>query len=129
MPDNTLYDGKVAAAAVQALRDLKSKDQPFFLAVGFIKPDSPYIAPKKHFDLYTDVALPSHIDFSVNAPKFSGYGSGELRRYTDKPKQGVISDEKQRRVRQAYFACISYIDAQIGRGSSNRAIRLRRWFD
>ncbi len=115
VPDNTLYDGKVADAAVQALRDLKSKAQPFFLAVGFIKPHSPYIAPKKYFDLYTDVTLPSHIDFPVNAPKFSGHGSGELRRYTDQPKQGVISDEKQRRVRQAYFACISYIDAQIGR--------------
>ncbi|MFP6588822.1 MAG: sulfatase-like hydrolase/transferase, partial [Pirellulaceae bacterium] len=115
VPDNTLYDGKVADAAVQALRDLKNKDQPFFLAVGFIKPHSPYIAPKKYFDLYTDVALPSHVEFPVNAPIFAGHGSGELRRYTDQPKQGVISDEKQRRVRQAYFACISYIDAQIGR--------------
>ena len=115
VPDNTLYDGQVADAAVQALRDLKNKDKPFFLAVGFIKPHSPYIAPKKYFDLYTDVALPSHVDFPVKAPKFSGHGSGELRRYTDQPKQGVISDEKQRRVRQAYFACISYIDAQIGR--------------
>jgi len=115
VPDNTLYDGKVADAAVQALRDLKNKDKPFFLAVGFIKPHSPYIAPKKYFDLYHDVALPSHVEFPVNAPIFAGHGSGELRRYTDQPKRGVISDEKQRRVRQAYFACISYIDAQIGR--------------
>jgi arylsulfatase A-like enzyme len=115
VPDNTLYDGKVADAAVYALRDLKNKDKPFFLAVGFIKPHSPYIAPKKYFDLYTDVALPSQVDFPLNAPIFAGHGSGELRRYTDQPKRGVISAEKQRRVRQAYFACISYIDAQIGR--------------
>jgi arylsulfatase A-like enzyme len=115
VPDNTLYDGKVADAAVHALRDLKSQEKPFFLAVGFIKPHSPYIAPKKYFDLYNDVALPSHVEFPLNAPIFAGHGSGELRRYTDQPKRGVISAEKQKRVRQAYFACISYIDAQIGR--------------
>ncbi len=115
VPDSTLYDGQVADAAVKTLQELKNKDKPFFLAVGFIKPHSPYIAPKKYFDLYDNVPLPSHTEFPADAPSFAGHGSGELRRYTDQPKQGVIPDEKQRRVRQAYFACISYIDAQIGR--------------
>ena len=45
--DSTLYDGQVADSAVKTLRELKSKGKPFFLAVGFIKPHSPYIAPKK----------------------------------------------------------------------------------
>ncbi|MDG1898199.1 MAG: sulfatase-like hydrolase/transferase [Fuerstiella sp.] len=115
VPDSTLYDGQVADAAVKELRELKGKNRPFFLAVGFIKPHSPHIAPKNYFDLYKDVALTSHTEFPANAPTFAGHGSGELRRYTDQPKRGVISDENQRRVRQAYFACISYIDAQIGR--------------
>ncbi len=115
VPDNTLYDGKVADAAVNRLHELKSSNKPFFLAVGFIKPHSPYVAPKKYFDLYDNVALPSHTEFPADAPKFAGHGSEELRRYTDQPKSGTIPDEAQRRVRQAYFACISYIDAQIGR--------------
>ena len=115
VPDNVLYDGQVADAAVRSLSDLKKMDKPFFLAVGFIKPHSPYIAPKKYFDLYNDVALPSPTTFPANAPNFAGHGSGELRRYTDQPRSGAIANENQRRVRHAYFACISYIDAQIGR--------------
>ncbi len=115
VPDNVLYDGQVADAAVETLRELQGTDKPFFLAVGFIKPHSPYIAPRKYFDLYEDVALPKHTEFPADAPNFAGHGSGELRRYTDQPKNGVISNDRQQRVRQAYFACISYIDAQIGR--------------
>ena len=115
VPDNTLYDGQVADAAVRALRELKESEKPFFLAVGFIKPHSPYIAPKKYFDLYEDVNLPTDEGFPSDAPSFVGHGSGELRRYTDQPKSGVIPEANQRRVRQAYFACISYIDAQVGR--------------
>ncbi|MBT5019415.1 MAG: sulfatase [Planctomicrobium sp.] len=115
VPDSTLYDGQVTDSAVKTLQQLKDTDEPFFLAVGFIKPHSPYIAPKKYFDLYDNVSLPSHTEFPANAPAFAGHGSGELRRYTDQPTSGVISDEQQRRVRHAYYACISYIDAQIGR--------------
>jgi iduronate 2-sulfatase len=77
--DDTLYDGKVAEAAVEALQQLKRGDKPFFLAVGFIKPHSPYIAPKKYFDLYQDVDLPLHPNFPVGAPTIAGHGSGELR--------------------------------------------------
>ncbi len=113
--DNALYDGKVADAAVNRLQQLATTAKPFFLAVGFIKPHSPYIAPKKYFDLYNDVAMPSDIPFPTDAPSYAGHGSAELRRYTDQPKRGSIPDQTQLRVRHAYYACISYIDAQIGR--------------
>jgi iduronate 2-sulfatase len=36
VPDNTFQDGKVAELAVETLRDLKKKSEPFFLAVGFV---------------------------------------------------------------------------------------------
>ena len=114
--DNVLYDGKVAAAAIDALRNLKQKtEQPFFLAVGFIKPHSPYIAPKKYFDLYDNVDLATRKELPDGSPGFAGHRSGELRRYTDQPNDGPIGDDNQRRVRHAYYACVSYIDAQIGR--------------
>lgn len=120
VPDNQLYDGKVADAAISKLKKLAQKETPFFLAVGFIKPHSPYIAPKKYFDLYQDVAiergaLSSDSRYPSGAPAFAGHRSGELRRYSDQPNSGGIPQENQRRVRQAYFACVSYIDAQIGR--------------
>ncbi|NND98223.1 MAG: sulfatase-like hydrolase/transferase [Pirellulaceae bacterium] len=113
--DNTLYDGQVADTAVATLRRLATTDEPFFLAVGFIKPHSPYVAPQKYFDLYDDVSLPAISEFPSGAPSIAGHASGELRRYTDQPKRGAIPLENQRRVRHAYLACISFIDAQIGR--------------
>ena len=116
--DDVLYDGQVAKRAVQYLDEFgEKKDEPFFLAVGFIKPHSPYIAPKKYFDLYKreEIELAQYQDWPKGAPSMAGHGSHEKRRYTDQPKKGVFSDENQRETRHAYYACLSYIDAQIGR--------------
>lgn len=115
--DNVLYDGQVADRAVDSLKELAKTDDPFFLAVGFIKPHSPYIAPKKYWDLYDADAIPLASPESriTDAPAISRHNSGELRRYTDQQKKGAIPDADQRRVRHAYLACISYIDAQVGR--------------
>ena len=113
--DNVLFDGKVAETAVEKLAELKHSKKPFFLAVGFIKPHSPYIAPQKYFDLYHKVSLASDPRLPEGAPNVSGHSSGELRRYTDQPDKGPIPESNQLRVRQAYYACVSYIDAQIGK--------------
>lgn len=116
--DNVLYDGQVADRAVKYLREFgKKKDQPFFLAVGMIKPHSPYIAPKKYWDMYQrdQIKLAPNPDFPKGAPKYAGHGSGEKRRYTDQKKRGAFSPDDQRKTKHAYYACISYIDAQIGR--------------
>jgi arylsulfatase A-like enzyme len=52
VPDNTFQDGQVADLAIRTLGELKAKSQPFFLAVGFVKPHLPFVAPKKYWDLY-----------------------------------------------------------------------------
>ena len=116
--DNVLYDGQVADHAVKSLIELADSDKPFFLAVGFIKPHSPYIAPKKYWDLYDTNSIPLADQATLKTegiPSISMHGSGELRRYTDQQKKGPILEADQRKVRHAYLACISYIDAQIGR--------------
>jgi len=117
VPDNTLYDGKVADAAVATLAELKTTGKPFFLAVGFIKPHTPFVAPKKYYDLYDPkkIQLASNPKFPTHAPGVAGHGSHEVRRYTDQPKQGEFTVANQRRLRHGYLACISYVDAQIGR--------------
>ena len=115
--DDVLYDGQVAKRAVAYLEEFGGNEDPFFLAVGFIKPHSPYIAPKKYFDLYKrdEIELAKHQAWPTGARSMAGHGSGEKRRYTDQPKKGTFSEANQRETKHAYYACISYIDAQIGR--------------
>jgi sialate O-acetylesterase len=115
VPDNTLYDGKAADAAIAALRELKGK--PFFLGVGFIKPHTPFVAPKKYWDLYDPkkIKLAVRAELPKGAPALAGHNSGEVRRYTDQPKRDPFTEANARNLRHGYFACISYVDAQVGR--------------
>jgi len=113
--DNTLYDGQAADAAIAALRELKNK--PFFLGLGFIKPHTPFVAPKKYWDLYDPkkIQLAARAELPKGAPAFAGHNSGEVRRYTDQPKREPFTEANARNLRHGYFACISYVDAQVGR--------------
>ena len=115
VPDNTLYDGQAADAAIAALRELKGK--PFFLGVGFIKPHTPFVAPKKYWDLYDPkkIQLAARATLPKSSPTLAGHNSGEVRRYTDQPKRDPFTDANARNLRHGYFACISYVDAQVGR--------------
>ena len=91
------------------------KKQPFFMALGFLKPHLPFNAPKKYWDLYDkdDIVLPLNNFFPPNAPQKANYFY-ELRKFTDIPEKGAISDDKAKELIHAYYACVSYIDAQIG---------------
>ncbi len=115
VPDEAYLDGRIAAAAVNKLRELR--ETPFFLAVGFWKPHLPYNAPKAYWDLYTRDNLPPVIypEPVEGLPEFSYVNSNEARSYTDVPKEGPIPAEKQRELRHGYLAAISYLDAQVGK--------------
>lgn len=115
VPDNALQDGKCADLAIEALGKLK--DQKFFLAVGFQKPHLPFVAPKKYFDLYPPESIKPRIDGSEpkDVPEIALHPWTELRGYTDIPKTGAMSVEKQRELIRGYYASTSYSDAQLGR--------------
>ncbi|RLD60162.1 MAG: sulfatase [Bacteroidetes bacterium] len=114
-------DGLSAKLAITKLKELKDKGQPFFLGLGFFKPHLPFTAPKKYWDLYNESDLPlspvSCIPENVN--KKSLHSSGELNGYKlGDEKAGLdypVSDEYARKLTHAYYASISYIDAQIGK--------------
>jgi arylsulfatase A-like enzyme len=119
--DSGYPDGLTADLAIQKLGELAKKDQPFFLAVGFFKPHLPFNAPKKYWDLYDESTLPlspnPYLPVNVNraslhnSSEFNGYQLGE----EDATLNGPLSDAYARKVRHAYFACVSYVDAQIGK--------------
>lgn len=118
VPDDTYEDGYNTNSAIATLKDLVQKgDKPWFLALGFHKPHLDWIAPKKYWDMYNENEIP--IATQVNPPK-NGAAMGlseslEVRVGANMPKTGDFSPELQRTLRHAYFACTSYIDAQIGK--------------
>jgi iduronate 2-sulfatase len=92
-------------------------EQPFFLAVGFMKPHLPFNAPKKYWDLYPEesIDLPDNYFVPENAPEAAIHNFGELRNYYGVPKTGPVSDKMAKTLIRGYYACVSYTDAQIGK--------------
>jgi len=113
--DDALTDGATATMALDALEALK--DKPFFLAVGFLKPHLPFVAPKKYWDLYreSDLPLAKNPQPPQDAPAYAATSWGELRAYHGIPKTGPLSEEQARKMVHGYHACVSYMDAQVGR--------------
>ena len=104
-PDEAHTDGKVALETIALLE--KYKDRPFFIGAGFYRPHCPFIAPAKYFDLYPidGIRAPAAADTSaVPAPAW----------FTTPPHWG-ISEQAQRETIRAYYASISFLDANVGR--------------
>ncbi|MCM2374752.1 sulfatase [Aporhodopirellula aestuarii] len=112
--DSTYSDGVIADNAIEQLR--QKDDRPFFLAVGFKKPHLPFVAPRKYWNMYD----PAEIEIPARTPPRGAADQattswGELRAYAGIPAKEDLSDEQTRTLIHAYRACVSYIDAQVGR--------------
>jgi arylsulfatase A-like enzyme len=114
-PENEFTDGKIADKVIEAIKEMKA--QPFFLAVGFTKPHLPFVAPKKYYDLHknnnNEVVSNRKLPSRVSA--LSNNDSKELRGYSLIDKSGEIPGNKVEDLTIAYNACVSFIDAQIGK--------------
>ena len=115
--DGELQDGVTADNAIKALNEIK--DKPFFLAVGFVKPHLPFVAPKRYFDLYPpaeQIPLPPDRERPAGAPEMAFTNFGELRNYQGMPKDPEpVAGQQARELIRAYYAATSYMDAQVGR--------------
>ncbi|QDU93480.1 sulfatase [Lignipirellula cremea] len=111
--DDDLPDGMLAGAAVEQLRELKTAGQPFFLAVGFYKPHLPFVATQADWEAFADT------DLSLDAEKVDSphwHRSGEFFRYQAPfEKTQPLSAEAVAKSRRAYYACVRYVDRQVGR--------------
>ncbi|MRX64807.1 sulfatase-like hydrolase/transferase [Maribacter sp. RZ05] len=114
--DTAYFDGKIAQKGIADLKKLKNKNKPFFLALGFMKPHLPFNAPKKYWDLYdrSKIELPESYLQPESTPKEAFHNFGELRNYGNIPKQGDVPDDLAKELIHGYYACVSYVDAQIG---------------
>jgi iduronate 2-sulfatase len=105
--DDEQTDGIGANEAIKILE--QKKDEPFFLAVGFYRPHSPYVAPKKYFEMYPadKVPLPKQkagdLDDIPDAALFT------------RPANWGLSEADQKEALRAYYATISFMDAQVGK--------------
>jgi iduronate 2-sulfatase len=116
--DDAYPDGQIADEAIRRLAAAAERpDEPFFLAVGFVKPHLPFCAPKKYWDQYdrASFAIAERQTPPDGAPPYAPTDWGELRQYRDIPKEGDLPDELQRTLIHGYHAATSYMDAQLGR--------------
>ncbi len=112
--DEEHTDGQVASTVV-ALLDAH-QDEPFFLACGFFNPHCPYVAPRRYFNQYPldEITLPNLAEAKadmLDVPPMATYWDRGHWPY----HFGNITVDQARRCKQAYYACISFVDAQVGR--------------
>lgn len=119
-PDNAYPDGVTTDLAIAALRNLKEQQNPFFLAVGFVKPHLPFNCPKKYWDMYDrrDIELAQNPFAPTDAPPESLHFWGELRSYRNlvfaDETRSRLDEEYARTLIHGYYACTTFVDASIG---------------
>jgi arylsulfatase A-like enzyme len=107
-------DYHTADRAIENLR--KYKDQPFFIACGFVKPHSPPTAPRRFFDLYDPEKIQLTPDFAAWPMVPPGFPSAAIRkRNADLFIGRGASVAEARQVIRAYLASISWVDWNVGR--------------
>lgn len=106
-PDEAQTDGLVASEAIKILEE--KKDEAFFLAVGFYRPHTPYVAPKKYFDLYQSEKI------TLAKEKENDLADVPEAALFTVPSHWGLDEAKRRDAQRAYYASISFMDAQVGR--------------
>ncbi len=104
-------DGMLATDACDVLeRCARRKDRPFFVAVGFFRPHTPYVAPKPYFRHYPKNAMPLVEGVAEDQKDMPAMALGSHKREHDD-----LTDELRRQAIQAYYASVTFMDAQVGR--------------
>ncbi len=110
--DEEQTDGMVATESIRLMKEYKAAGKPFFIGAGFYKPHTPYVAPKKYFDLYdpADIVIPEVPEGYLDTiPKPA------QKTVTAFKNQINLPEDTARKAIHAYYATISFMDAQVGR--------------
>lgn len=109
-------DGQKARLAAHLLGQLAKEDDPFFMSLGFSKPHTPLRCPSSYLDVYdlNDIAGPSAAaEQDTNIPAVAKR-FGRNYDIFNSSFEGLVTDEAARQAIRAYYACVSFVDAQIG---------------
>lgn len=142
--DEHFFAGRITAEAIEAYENA-AEEQDLFLAIGYRRPHLPFIAPKRYHDLYTpddswlskvsqpsamsppiawvnsDGYLKAALRLGVDVPDrparsdWQSWNGFEMRSYLGVPVQGEIDRKLQLELMHSYAACVSYVDAQVGK--------------
>lgn len=118
LPDSETGDRQIADLTIEELARAGKSEQPFFIAAGFLRPHLPFVAPRSYWDRFDPASLPSpsHKTFPQGAPPPANSGSGELlHQYRGLPPKLPLAPESAKQLVHGYYACVSFIDEQIGR--------------
>jgi len=108
VPDAETWDGHVARRSVELLEAAIQGESPVFLAVGFRRPHTPYIAPRRYFELYPPSTIPLLDEPAEHLRLIPPLA------LTHKPGEAPLSDDVRRETTAAYYAANSFLDAQVG---------------
>jgi iduronate 2-sulfatase len=93
-------DGKAASEAIRLLKEYK--DEPFFLAVGFVRPHVPLVAPEKYFDLYDRESMEAPV-----VPEGDLEDVPEvIRNYKRNSTKYGVTSERHKGLLEAYYASV-----------------------
>jgi iduronate 2-sulfatase len=107
-------DYAVADRAIRYLRE--NKDEPFFLAVGFVKPHSPPTAPKTFYDLWNVDDIPLPVNFAPRPTVPEGFPTASIRpRNADLFIGRDASEREAKEMIRAYLASTAWMDWNVGR--------------
>ena len=109
--DEEQTDGIAATEADEVLKQFAADETSFFLAIGLYRPHTPFVAPKKYFDMYPRdqikvPTIPEGYLQTIPVP---------ARKSITRKKQNNLEDSLARQAIQAYYASITFADAQVGR--------------
>lgn len=110
--DEEQTDGIAATEGVKLLQDYAQTDTSFFMTVGLFRPHTPLVAPKKYFDLYPEDSIKVPVVPDGYLEQLPRPAVASIRRKKD---QVDLPTDLARKAIQAYYASISFADAQLGR--------------
>lgn len=118
-PEEDYLDHQIVTQSIRDLTELSSKNEPFFLSVGFILPHLPFVVPTKYWNLYNhdSISIPDNyvLKEGNNIPSYALANWSELRAYSGIPDSGPLDHQTAKLMIHGYYAAVSFIDSQIGR--------------